>query len=170
MPAMLGRLLLSALACTLLHGCATTGVTEVPKTQLEIREYQTREYDTKDVKMVMKSLLNVLQDDGFIVKNANVDLGLISATKEVNVENKTEAVLLSLLGGQNATWKKNSVIECSGNVSEHGNVTRVRINFQAKTLDNKGNVINVGQITEPVYYHDFFTKVDKGIFLGKQKV
>jgi hypothetical protein len=164
-------LFILALTCTLVYGCAsTTGVTEVPKTQLEIREYQTREYDTKDVKMVMKSLLNVLQDDGFIVKNASVDLGLISATKEINVENKTEAIILGLLGGQNASWKKNSIIECSGNVSEHGNVTRVRINFQAKTLDNRGNVINVGQITEPVYYHDFFAKVDKGIFLGKQKV
>jgi hypothetical protein len=164
-------LFILALTCTLVYGCASaTGVTEVPKTQLEIREYQTREYDTKDVKMVMKSLLNVLQDDGFIVKNASVDLGLISATKEINVENKTEAIILGLLGGQNASWKKNSIIECSGNVSEHGNVTRVRINFQAKTLDNRGNVINVGQITEPVYYHDFFTKVDKGIFLGKQKV
>jgi hypothetical protein len=168
---MLRRFLILALTCTLVYGCAsTTGVTEVPKTQLEIREYQTREYDTKDVKMVMKSLLNVLQDDGFIVKNASVDLGLISATKEINVENKTEAIILGLLGGQNASWKKNSIIECSGNVSEHGNVTRVRINFQAKTLDNRGNVINVGQITEPIYYHDFFTKVDKGIFLGKQKV
>jgi hypothetical protein len=164
-------LFILALTCTLVYGCASaTGVTEVPKTQLEIREYQTREYDTKDVKMVMKSLLNVLQDDGFIVKNASVDLGLISATKEINVENKTEAIILGLLGGQNASWKKNSIIECSGNVSEHGNVTRVRINFQAKTLDNRGNVINVGQITEPIYYHDFFTKVDKGIFLGKQKV
>lgn len=164
-------LFILALTCTLVYGCASaTGVTEVPKTQLEIREYQTREYDTKDVKMVMKSLLNVLQDDGFIVKNASVDLGLISATKEINVENKTEAIILGLLGGQNASWKKNSIIECSGNVSEHGNVTRVRVNFQAKTLDNRGNVINVGQITEPIYYHDFFTKVDKGIFLGKQKV
>ena len=125
-------LFILALACTLVYGCASaTGVTEIPKTQLEIREYQTREYDTKDVKMVMKSLLNVLQDDGFIVKNANVELGLISATKEINVENKAEAVFLSLLGGQNASWKKNSIIECSGNVSEHGNVTRVRINFQA---------------------------------------
>lgn len=168
---MVRYLFILALTCTLVYGCASaTGVTEVPKTQLEIREYQTREYDTKDVKMVMKSLLNVLQDDGFIVKNASVDLGLISATKEINVENKTEAIILGLLGGQNASWKKNSIIECSGNVSEHGNVTRVRINFQAKTLDNRGNVINVGQITEPIYYHDFFTKVDKGIFLGKQKV
>ena len=85
-------LFILALTCTLVYGCASaTGVTEVPKTQLEIREYQTREYDTKDVKMVMKSLLNVLQDDGFIVKNASVDLGLISATKEINVENKTRS-------------------------------------------------------------------------------
>ena len=50
------------------------------KTQLQIREFQTRSYDTKDTRMVMKALLNVLQDDSFIVKNANVDLGLITAS------------------------------------------------------------------------------------------
>ena len=45
-------LFILALTCTLVYGCVSaTGVTEVPKTQLEIREYQTREYDTKDVKM-----------------------------------------------------------------------------------------------------------------------
>jgi len=86
-------------------GCATTPATP-PKTQLEIREFQTRDYDTSDVKMVMKSLLNVLQDDSYIVKNANVELGLLSASKEVDVESKGEAVLLSLLAGQNARWKK----------------------------------------------------------------
>ncbi|BCB95759.1 hypothetical protein JZK55_06810 [Dissulfurispira thermophila] len=51
-------------------GCATTGVTP-EKTQLQIREFQTRIYDTNDVKMVMKAMLNVLQDDGFIVKKCS---------------------------------------------------------------------------------------------------
>ncbi len=68
--------LLSLALVLLLTGCVTTGVSP-QKTQLQIREFQTRSYETKDAKMVMKSLLNVLQDDGFIVKNANVELGLI---------------------------------------------------------------------------------------------
>lgn len=72
------------------------------QTQLQIREFQTRTYETKDTKMVMKAMLNVLQDDGFIVKNANVDLGLITATKELDVENKGAALFAALLGGHNA--------------------------------------------------------------------
>ena len=156
-------------ASLMILGCATTPATP-PKTQLEIREFQTRDYDTSDVKMVMKSLLNVLQDDNYIVKNANVELGLLSAAKELNVENKGQAVLLTLLAGQNARWKKNSTIECSGNVTEMGKVCKVRINFQIKTLDNKGGVVDVKTIEDPVFYQEFFAKVDKGIFIGKQKL
>src|SRR5437667_3409706 len=140
------------------------------RTQLEIREFQTRSYETKDTKMVMKGLLNVLQDDGFIVKNANVDLGLITATKEMDIANKWEAFGAVLAAGENGRWKKNSIIECSGNMSDFGSQTRVRVNFQTKTLNNKGEVMSVGQINEPAFYSTFFAKVDKGIFIQKEKL
>ena len=157
------------IASLIMLGCATTPATP-PKTQLEIREFQTRDYDTNDVKMVMKSVLNVLQDDNYIVKNANVELGLLSATKEIDVESKGEAVLLSILAGHNARWKKNSTIECSGNISEMGKICKVRVNFQMKTMDNKGGVVDVKTIEDPTFYQEFFAKVDKGIFIGKQKL
>jgi len=149
-----------------IFGCATTG--PPPRTQLQIREFQTRSYETNDLKMVMKAMLNVLQDDGFIVKNANIDLGLITATKEIDVESKGEAFFLSLLAGTEARWKKNSIIECSSNISEFGKSTRVRINFQMKVLNNKGEVVGVKQIEDPTYYQEFFSKVDKGIFIEKE--
>ncbi len=157
------------LASTLTFGCATSGVTP-EKTQLQIREFQTRSYDTNDVKMVMKALLNVLQDDGFIVKNANVELGLLTATKEVDVENKAAAFFATLFAGYNATWSKNSIIECSGNVSEFGTQTRVRMVFQVKVMNNKGQVVEVKQIDDEKYYQEFFAKVDKGIFIQKEKL
>lgn len=153
----------------LLPGCVMQPPTP-QKTQLEIREFQTRSYETKDVKMVMKSMLNVLQDDGYIVKNANVELGLLTATKEVDVENKDQAFVAILISGSEARWNKNSVIESSANVSEHGNKTRVRINFQLKTLNNKGEVVGVKQIEDSKYYQEFFAKVDKGIFIQKEKL
>jgi hypothetical protein len=157
------------IASIMILGCATTPATP-PKTQLEIREFQTRDYDTNDTKMVMKSLLNVLQDDGYIVKVANADLGLLSATKELNIESKGEAVIMALLAGHNARWKKNSILECSGNVTEMGKVCKVRMNFQVKTLDNKGGVVDVKTVEDQVFYQSFFAKVDKGIFIGKQKL
>jgi hypothetical protein len=166
---MQGRFVSLILVSILVVGCIPATVTP-PKTQLEIREFQSRTYDTNDTKMVMKALLNVLQDDGFIVKTANVDVGLLAASKEVDVESKGEAIILTLLAGRDATWKKNSSIECSGNVTEMGKQTRVRMNFQMKTMDNKGGVREVKTIEDPKYYQEFFAKVDKGIFIGKQKL
>lgn len=160
-------------AIVLLFGPILGCVRMPPKpqqTQLQIREFQTRTYETKDTKMVMKAMLNVLQDDGFIVKNANVELGLITATKEVDVENKGAALFATLLGGERARWTKNSIIECSGNVSEFGATTRVRTNFQMKVMNNKGEVVDVKQIDDAAFYQDFFSKVDKGIFIEKEKL
>jgi hypothetical protein len=157
------------LGAVFVFGCVPA-VTAPPKTQLEIREFQTRTYETNDSRMVMKSLLNVLQDDGYIVKNANVELGLLSASKEVDVESKGEAFILTLLGGKEERWKKNSIIECSCNVGEFGKLTRVRVNFQLKVMDNKGGVIKVETIQDAKYYQEFFAKVDKGIYIGKQRL
>lgn len=150
-------------------GCATTGVAP-QMTQLQIREFQTRAYETNDIKMIMKAMLNVLQDEGFIVKNAVMDLGLLSAEKTVDIEDKAEAFLTAFFLGAQATWKKASVIECTANVSEHGSQSRVRVNFQLKVLDNKGDIREVKQIVDEKYYQDFFSKVDKGIFIQKEKL
>lgn len=151
-------------------GCVPQGAIVPEKTQLQIREFQTRSYETNDTKMVMKALLNVLQDDGFIVKNANTELGLLTSTKEVDVQNSGEAILSTLLAGDKARYKKNSIIECSANVSEFGKETKVRVNFQVKTLDNQGGVMNVKPIEDGNYYQTFFSKVDKGIFIQKEKL
>lgn len=118
----------------------------------------------------MKAVLNVLQDDGYIVKNASVDLGLLSATKEVSVVDNGEAFWMTFLAGQNARYKKNSIIEATANVSEFGKDSRVRVNFQMKVMDNAGNVMDVRQIDDGKFYEDFFAKVDKGIFIQKEKL
>lgn len=141
-----------------------------PKTQLQTRQVQTREFDTSDTRLVMKALLNVLQDDGFIPKNAVMELGLITATKETDVANPTESFFGLMLQGHQAVWAKNSIIEASANVSEFGNKTRVRINFLQKVLDNRGGIVSVQEIENGFYYQEFFAKVDKGIFLQRQRI
>ena len=154
-----------------LLGCATSDLTP-PKTQLQVREFQTRSYDTSDAKMVIKAVFNVLQDDGFIVKVANVDLGLLTATREADIESKGERLgaILKGLYGLGGTWKKAAILDATANVSEFGAQTKVRMNFQLKVLDNKGGVRKLKEIDDPKYYQDFFSKIDKGIFLQKEKV
>ncbi len=152
-------------------GCVW-GTAKPPKTQLEIREFQTRDFDTKDGKLVIKALLNTLQDDGFTIKNADAELGFLSATKEID-----------LGGGPGFTWnwgtntpkepprwRKLKVIDATANVTGFGIKTRVRVSFQEKILDNMGAVMEAHQIDDPQFYQDFFVKVDKGIFLQKEKL
>lgn len=66
----------------LLGGCATVAPDVVGSgTQLEIRQIQTREYDTLDKKLTMRSVIATLQDLGFLIDNADLDLGTITATR-----------------------------------------------------------------------------------------
>jgi hypothetical protein len=55
-------------------------------------------------------------------------------------------------------------------VSEYGEQARVRVNFQIKVLNNKGGIMKIEQIDDEKYYQDFFSKVDKGIFIQKEKI
>lgn len=193
------KLLIFFTVSIFIFGCATI---QPQKTQLEIREFQTRIYESNDMKIVMKSMLNVLQDESFIIKNAVMDLGLLSAEKVVNIKgNKkyyaaiagTTSLIFLLCRSHEGIFRTiamisgtmsyiscimflyeggdmKAIVECSGNVSEYDNQIRVRINFQEKILDNKGNIVKVRQIEDAKYYQDFFSKVDKSIFIQKEKL
>ena len=66
----------------LLAGCATTPADVTGTgTQLEARQIQTREYDTLDKAMTMRSVIATLQDLGFTIDQADADLGTITATR-----------------------------------------------------------------------------------------
>src|SRR5437762_6768631 len=157
-----------AVSCALSLCCAPAPAhkSDQVRTQLQTREFQTRTYETTDTNMIMKALLNVLQDDGFIIKNANENLGLIAATKET--ENPDTPALLWLR--TELRWDKTFVFECSANVSEFGHQTKVRVNFEERTINNRGEVSHVKDVDDPAYYRNFFTKVDKGVFIQKEKL
>jgi hypothetical protein len=64
-------------------GCATAVPADVTGggTQLETRQIQTREYDTLDKQMTMRSVIATLQDLGFTIDQADLDLGTVTATR-----------------------------------------------------------------------------------------
>lgn len=165
------KLILSLLLAVSTAGCIW-GSTTPPKTQLEIREFQTREFDTKDTKLVMKAVLNVLQDEGFTIRNADSHLGFLSATKEVDLGGGPifNWSWSDTKSSGDARWKKLRVIDATANISEHGKQTRVRVSFQQKVLDNLGAVMEAKAIDDAKFYQDFFSKVDKGIFLQKENL
>lgn len=139
------------------------------QSQLEIREYQTREYETQDVNMLMKTVLNVLQDDRFIVKNAVTDVGLITAEKEIPVLYQRGDSIQDVKYSPDS-WNATKVEECSVNISSFGKSTKVRVNFSSKLINKKKGEMRVNKGDDLKYYHEFFAKVDKGVFLQKQKL
>lgn len=75
--------MLLVLGLLLVGGCATTTPSAVvgAGTQLQIRQIQTREYDTLDKQMTMRSVIATLQDLGFTIDQAHLDLGTVTATR-----------------------------------------------------------------------------------------
>lgn len=69
------------LAC--LAGCATTTPVDISsnRTQLEARQIQTRQYDTLDKALTIRSVIATLQDLGFTIDQADAELGTITATR-----------------------------------------------------------------------------------------
>jgi hypothetical protein len=139
-----------------------------PKTQLQIRELQTREYPSKDLKQVMKAVIGALQDDGFLIRNADKELGFINALREYDVMDPNSAFVAQLFEGSRARYEKTSIIEASANVSDFGRNVRVRIVFQVKIIDNFGMPIDSRTVEDAKMYQDFFVKVDKSVFIERQ--
>ena len=74
--------LLPLLSLLLLASCATTPANVAGAgTQLETRQIQTREYDTLDKAMTMRSVIATLQDLGFTIDQADAELGTVTATR-----------------------------------------------------------------------------------------
>lgn len=144
-----------------------------PMTQLEKRQFQTRTYESNDKPLVMKAMLNVLQDEGFIVYNANPLLGFIYGVKDFdtsdpNIDISKEFGLSKSRLNMNGI--KVATIETTANITEYGKSMRVRVNFKRKLLNVYGNAQFIDDVNDESYYQEFFSKVDKAIFLQKQKI
>lgn len=76
------KILVTAISLLLLSACASNNavITE-GGSQLQVRQIQTRTYDTLDKRDALRSVLATLQDLGFVIDKANYDLATISATK-----------------------------------------------------------------------------------------
>lgn len=144
-----------------------------PMTQLEKRQFQTRTYDSSDKPLIMKAMLNVLQDEGFIVYNANPLLGFIYGVKDFDTSDPNIDITKEFgLSKSRLNWNgvKVATIETTANVTEYGKSIKVRVNFKRKLLNMYGNAQFIDDVNDENYYQDFFSKVDKAIFLQKQKI
>lgn len=69
-------LLLSSTGCFSTNKAITAG-----GSQVQVRQMQTRVYDTVDKRNALRSVVATLQDLGFVIDKADYDLATITATK-----------------------------------------------------------------------------------------
>ena len=124
--------------------------------QMEIREMQSTTFTGMDAKTVLKEMVHVLQDNAFIVKTANLELGVLTGEKDVDIESTWAKIFTT-------TRKKNTVTELTANVTQYGADTKVRVTIRTRLFDNFGRILKVRQINDPVYYQQFFSKVHEGL-------
>lgn len=79
----MGRWTAVLVSLFLLAACATTHerLMDTGTSQLRLRNVQSRIFETADREKTLRSIIATLQDLGFIVDDADFDLGSVTATK-----------------------------------------------------------------------------------------
>ena len=117
----------------------------------------------------MRAVINALLDEGFIIKNADKDLGFVQATREEDLSSGGGMIGWGgLLSNNDVRWKNSSVIDASGTLTNVGRSINVRLIFQKKVLDNYGVSMGVNVMTDPTFYQNIFAKIDKSLFLERE--
>ena len=178
------RFVTSLLAFTIiintLSGCQFTPP-KPPLTQLQQRQLQSRSYENRDMLVAMRAVINALLDEGFIIKNADKDLGFVQATKDLEISGSGSSAAVDIFGGlaglgagwnggAQQRWRNSTQIECSGTLTTVGKTTNVRLIFQKKTLDNFGVPMGITLIEDPAFYQNVFVKIDKSLFLEREQL
>jgi hypothetical protein len=71
------------LGAALLGGCVSSldQVTKTGQSAVQMRSYQERAFDTADKEQTLRSVIATLQDLNFVLDKADLDLGMVTATK-----------------------------------------------------------------------------------------
>lgn len=67
-----------------LTGCVTDSRKELFKvdtSQVQLRSFQTRAFDTKDRDKTLKTIIATMQDLGFVITRADADVGIVTGSK-----------------------------------------------------------------------------------------
>lgn len=66
-----------------LLGCQNTSkqLLATDQSQVQLRQFQTRAFDTKDRKQTLRTVISTMQDLGFVIDKADETLGTVSGTK-----------------------------------------------------------------------------------------
>jgi hypothetical protein len=120
---------------------STENLLSASEEQMKLRTIQTRSFDVEDRKTAMRGVIAALQDLGFIIERANEPLGLVTAARF-------------------AEPNYYDVVGVTVTVREEGE-GRARIRANA--------IFNNAPVTDPHVYRNFFTTLERSMFIGRSE-
>lgn len=106
--------------------------------QIELRQMQSRVFDTGDKNQVVRTIIATMQDLSFVIDKADADLGTVSGTK---------------LGGYQIKM-----------------TVTVRPKSATQMVVRANAQYNLKAIEDPVVYQNFFSSLQKGMFLTAHSI
>ena len=150
----------------------------VPQSPLELRQAQSRTFETADPRLVLKAALNVLQDQGFVIRHADAELGIVTAVMEWRSRKPNQGLRVLKWVAAVPTYGASlllptgqtefSAIEANVNVTPEAAGARVRISLVSKVTGRKGEVLSVSPVDDPLAYQRLLAGLDKAVFLEKE--
>jgi hypothetical protein len=149
-----------------------------PQAPLELRQVQTRTFETADHRLVLKAVVNVLQDRGFVIRQAEVELGVVTAVAEWRSGRRNEGLRILKWVAALPTWGASllvptgrdefSSVEAVVNVMPAEAATRVRLSLTARVTDDRGAVRRTSPVEEASSYQTLLAALDKAVYLQKE--
>lgn len=143
---------------------------------LQMRQIQTRYFDTKDEAAVMSASAALLQDMGFNIDESETKLGYMLGTKDRDARNAGQIVgavlLAALTGAVMAVDKSQKMRACivTHPYGEEKEKIAVRVTFQRIVWNTQGQITTKEGLAEPEIYQEFFSKLSKSLFLEAQNI
>ena len=155
-------------------GCQTTIPREallLSTQSLQIRQLQTRVFDTSDEEKLLIASAGLLQDLGFNIDESDTELGFILGTKYREATDAAQvagAIILALAAGVvmpvDESQKMRACI-VTRPFGESKEKIAVRVTFQRIVWNTQGQVTKKEGIEDPEIYQEFFFKLSKAVFL-----
>lgn len=169
-----------------LPGCSASppkDVFKLPESSLADRQMQSRRFDTRDRDELMAASVGVLQDLGFALDVSNAQLGVLTASKELDAKNAREIALAT--GATAASIALAILLQDPSQVVvpgvdddqrvrvclvvnqslENRDASVVRITINRVIWNTHGQVTRAEVLQEPELYLAFFEKLSKATFL-----
>ncbi len=147
----------------------------------DLRDRQTRHFDTLESERIMLAGLQVLQDLGFTIDETSKGTGLVVGTKKREAAESGQVAtqiflmfLAAALGSSHSpVWDESQdiyaiMVISPDDAESQTPQTEVRISFERRLTNNYGDLWRIEFIDDEKIYQEFYEKMDQALLIEGQ--